>query len=72
LHAAAGGVGQFAVQLAKWKGANVIGTASTANLDFVKSLGSDQVINYTATAFEDVVKEVDLVIDSVGGDTENR
>lgn len=72
IHAAAGGVGQFAVQLAKWKGANVIGTASTANLDFVKSLGADQVIDYTATAFEDVIKEVDLVVDSVGGDTENR
>lgn len=72
IHAAAGGVGQFAVQLAKWKGAHVIGTASAANLDFVKSLGADQVIDYTATAFEDVVKEVDLVVDSVGGDTENR
>lgn len=72
IHAAAGGVGQFAVQLAKWKGAHVIGTASTANLDFVKALGADQVIDYTTTAFEDVIKEVDLVVDSVGGDTENR
>ncbi|MCD9025728.1 NADP-dependent oxidoreductase [Cohnella silvisoli] len=72
IHAAAGGVGQFAVQLAKWKGANVIGTASTSNLNFVKSLGSDQVIDYTTTAFEEVVKEVDLVVDSVGGDTEDR
>jgi NADPH:quinone reductase-like Zn-dependent oxidoreductase len=49
----------------------VIGTASTANLNFVKSLGADQVIDYTATAFEEIVKEVDLVVDSVGGDTEN-
>jgi NADPH:quinone reductase-like Zn-dependent oxidoreductase len=72
IHAAAGGVGQFAVQLAKWKGANVIGTASTSNLAFVKSLGADQVIDYTTTAFEDVVKDVDLVVDSVGGDTEDR
>ncbi len=72
IHAAAGGVGQFAVQLAKWKGAHVIGTASTSNLDFVKSLGTDQVIDYTTTAFEDVVKNVDLVVDSVGGETENR
>jgi NADPH:quinone reductase-like Zn-dependent oxidoreductase len=72
IHAAAGGVGQFAVQLAKWKGAHVIGTASTANLDYVKSLGADQVIDYTATTFEDVIKEVDLVVDSLGGDTENR
>lgn len=73
IHAAAGGVGQFAVQLAKWKGATVIATASTSNIDFVKSLGADQVIDYTATAaFEDVVKKVDLVVDSVGGETENR
>lgn len=72
IHAAAGGVGQFAVQLAKWKGAYVIGTASTSNLDYVTSLGADQVIDYTTTAFEDVVKEVDLVVDAVGGDTENR
>lgn len=73
IHAAAGGVGQFAVQLAKWKGATVIATASTSNVDFVKSLGADQVIDYTATAaFEDVVKKVDLVVDSVGGETENR
>ncbi|MFM9280765.1 NADP-dependent oxidoreductase [Paenibacillus jiagnxiensis] len=72
IHAAAGGVGQFAVQLAKWKGATVIATASASNLDFVKSLGADQVIDYTTTAFKDVVKEADLVVDSVGGDTENR
>ncbi len=50
----------------------MIATASTPNLDFVKSLGADQVIDYTRAAFEDVVKEVDLVVDSVGGDTENR
>ncbi|SFB52035.1 NADPH:quinone reductase [Cohnella sp. OV330] len=72
IHAAAGGVGQFAVQLAKWKGATVVATASTANLDFVKSLGADQVIDYTTTRFEDVVKEADLVVDSVGGETETR
>lgn len=70
LHAAAGGVGQFAVQLAKRKGATVIATASTSNLDFVKSLGADQVIDYTTTNFEEVASEVDLVVDSVGGDTE--
>ncbi|QOS81902.1 NADP-dependent oxidoreductase [Paenibacillus sp. JNUCC31] len=72
VHAAAGGVGQFAVQLAKWKGATVIATASTPNLDFVKSLGADQVIDYTTTNFEDTAKEVDLVVDSVGGETETR
>ncbi len=72
VHAAAGGVGQFAIQLAKWKGATVIATASTSNLEFVKSLGADQVIDYTETAFEEVVEEVDLVVDSVGGETENR
>ncbi|WP_049895160.1 NADP-dependent oxidoreductase [Paenibacillus antibioticophila] len=72
LHAAAGGVGQFAVQLAKWKGATVIATASTSNLDFVKSLGAGRVVDYTTTKFEDVAKDVDLVVDSVGGETETR
>jgi NADPH:quinone reductase-like Zn-dependent oxidoreductase len=72
IHAAAGGVGQFTVQLAKWKGAKVIGTASTANFNFVTSLGADQVIDYTTTQFEDVVKDVDLIVDLVGGETENR
>jgi NADPH:quinone reductase-like Zn-dependent oxidoreductase len=72
VYAAAGGVGQFAVQLAKWKGAKVIGTASTANLDFVTSMGADQVIDYNTTRFEDVVKNVELVVDFVGGDTESR
>lgn len=72
IHAAAGGVGQFAVQLAKWKGATVIGTASSANLDFVQSLGADRVIDYTATSFEEIVKGVDLVVDAVGGDTQER
>ncbi|WP_205621614.1 NADP-dependent oxidoreductase [Paenibacillus sanguinis] len=72
LHAAAGGVGQFAVQLAKWKGAHVIATASTSNLDFVKSLGADQVIDYTTTKFEEVAKDVDLVVDAVGGEIEDR
>lgn len=72
IHAAAGGVGQFAVQLAKWKGAKVIGTASRANLDFVKTLGADQVIDYTTTSFEEVIKDVDLVVDTVGGSTQDR
>lgn len=72
IHAAAGGVGQFAVQLAKWKGATVIATASAANVDFVKSLGADQVIDYQTTNFEDIVKDADLVVDTVGGETETR
>lgn len=72
IHAAAGGSGQYAARLAKWKGAEVIGTASAAHLDFVKELGADQVIDDTTTSFETSVKDVDLVIDLAGGDTESR
>ena len=69
IQGAAGGVGLFAVQLAKWKGAQVIGTASTANLEFVRGLGADTVVDYTTTPVESVVQEVDLVLDGVGGET---
>jgi NADPH:quinone reductase-like Zn-dependent oxidoreductase len=69
---AAGGVGSFAVQLVRWKGARVIGTASTANLEFVRSLGAEAVVNYTATPFEQVVHDVDFVLDTVGGETLQR
>jgi NADPH:quinone reductase-like Zn-dependent oxidoreductase len=69
IQGAAGGVGLFAVQLAKWKGAQVIGTASTANLEFVRGLGADTVVDYTTTPVESVVKEVDLVLDGVGAAT---
>lgn len=72
IHGAAGGVGHFAVQLAHAKGAKVIATASERNIDFVKSLGADQVINYKAQKFEDVAKDVDVVFDTVGGDTTDR
>lgn len=72
IHAAAGGVGQFAVQLAKWRGAKVIGTASGANVEFVRSLGADRVVDYRAERFEEVANDVDLVVDTVGGDTEKR
>ncbi|MBW4586542.1 NADP-dependent oxidoreductase [Aetokthonos hydrillicola Thurmond2011] len=72
VHAAAGGVGMFAVQLAKVHGAYVIGTASTRNIDFVKSLGADEVIDYTTTPFEKVVRDVDIVLDTLGGDTQAR
>jgi NADPH:quinone reductase-like Zn-dependent oxidoreductase len=69
IHAAAGGVGLFAVQFARWKGAHVIGTASTDNIDFVRSLGAETVIDYTTTPFEEVVHDVDFVLDTVGGET---
>jgi NADPH:quinone reductase-like Zn-dependent oxidoreductase len=72
VHGAAGGVGNFAVQLGRWKGAHVIGTASGANVEFVKSLGAEQVIDYNETRFEDVVSDVDVVLDSVGGEVEDR
>jgi NADPH:quinone reductase-like Zn-dependent oxidoreductase len=72
IHAAAGGVGTFAVQLAHWKGARVLGTTSASNIDFVGSLGADQVIDYGATPFESVAKDVDLVLDLVGGETQKR
>ncbi len=72
IQGSAGGVGAFAVQLARWKGADVIGTTSTANVEFVRALGATTVIDYTTTRFEDVVNEVDVVIDTVGGDTLTR
>lgn len=68
IHAAAGGVGHLAVQLAKWKGAYVIGTASAKNKEFLFNLGIDEVIDYTTTHFEKTVKDVDVVLDTVGGD----
>jgi NADPH:quinone reductase-like Zn-dependent oxidoreductase len=72
IHAAAGGVGSFAVQLAKWKGAYVIGTASNRNQEFVRKLGADETIDYQTTRFEDVVHDVDVVFDTIGGDTQKR
>jgi NADPH:quinone reductase-like Zn-dependent oxidoreductase len=72
IHAAAGGSGHIAVQLARWKGAYVIGTASAGNADFVRSLGADLVIDYHTTRFEEVVQDADLVIDVVGGEYYER
>jgi NADPH:quinone reductase-like Zn-dependent oxidoreductase len=72
IHGAAGGVGLYAVQFARWKEAQVIGTASTANLDFVRSLGAETIIDYTTTPFEQIVPEVDLVLDTIGGETLQR
>jgi NADPH:quinone reductase-like Zn-dependent oxidoreductase len=72
IHGAAGGVGSFAVQFARWKGAQVIGTTSKANMDFVRSLGAETVIDYTSTSFEQMVHDVDLVLDTIGGETLQR
>jgi NADPH:quinone reductase-like Zn-dependent oxidoreductase len=71
IHAAAGGVGHMAVQLAKLRDAKVIGTASI-HLDFIKELGVDEAIDYATTPFEDVVSDVDVVLDLVGGETQQR
>lgn len=72
IHAATGGVGSFAVQFAKLKGARVIATASGASADFVRGLGADQLIDYHSTRFEDVVHDADLVFDTIGGETQER
>ena len=72
IHGGSGGVGHFAIQFAKAKGAHVITTVSAANVDFVRRLGADEVIDYQAQRFEDVVAEVDLVFDLVGGETQER
>lgn len=72
IHAAAGGVGSYAVQFARWKGAYVIGTASARNRDFLLELGADEVIDYQSTRFEDVVEPVDVVFDTMGGGIQER
>jgi NADPH:quinone reductase-like Zn-dependent oxidoreductase len=72
IHGAAGGVGSFAVQLAKWKGAHVIGTASAKNQAFLRELGVDEPIDYAKTRFEDVLHDVDVVLDPIGGETQQR
>jgi NADPH:quinone reductase-like Zn-dependent oxidoreductase len=72
IHAAAGGVGSIAVQLAKWKGARVIGTASAANHDYLRSIGCDVVVDYRTQRFEDVARDVDVVLDTLGGDDTAR
>jgi NADPH:quinone reductase-like Zn-dependent oxidoreductase len=72
IHGGAGGVGSAAVQLAKWKGAKVFATASKENLDFLKQLGADETIDYRAEKFEDRAKDVDVILDTVGGDTQTR
>ena len=72
IHGAAGAVGSFAVQMARWRGAHVTATASGGNLDFVRALGADVVIDYRATRFEDVVCDMDVIFDPVGGETLER
>jgi NADPH:quinone reductase-like Zn-dependent oxidoreductase len=72
IHGGAGGVGSFAVQIAKARGARVIATASTTNQDLLKQLGADIAIDYTKRKFEDVAKDVDAVLDPVGKETLTR
>lgn len=72
IHGAAGGVGQFAVQFAKDRGAYVIATARGENHDLLKRLGADEVIDYKTEKFEDKVRDIDLVLDLVAGDTQER
>jgi NADPH:quinone reductase-like Zn-dependent oxidoreductase len=72
IHAAAGGVGTFAVQIAKTIGAEVAATCSTRNVDFVRQLGADMVIDYTRQRFEDAVRDCDVVLDAVGGEVQDR
>jgi NADPH:quinone reductase-like Zn-dependent oxidoreductase len=72
IHGGSGGVGHFAVQFAKAKGAYVAATTSARHLDFVRRLGADEVLDYHAQRFEDVIDPVDLVFDLVGGETQER
>ncbi|MEU5633253.1 NADP-dependent oxidoreductase [Streptomyces rishiriensis] len=72
VNGAAGGVGHFAVQLAKWKGAHVIAVASGRHEQFLRELGADEFIDYTRTRATDVVSGLDLVIDTVGGPDSSR
>ena len=72
VHGGAGGVGSVAVQVAKAKGAYVIATASARNHEYLREIGADATIDYRTTAFEDVVHDADIVVDTVGGDTLRR
>lgn len=69
IHGGSGGVGSFAIQIAKARGARVLATVSTINQDLLRDLGADVAIDYTKTRFEEIAKEVDVVLDSVGKDT---
>ncbi|WP_369275152.1 NADP-dependent oxidoreductase [Streptomyces sp. R11] len=72
IHAAAGGVGHVAVQIAKARGAYVIGTASAGKHEFLRGLGADELIDYRETDFAEVAKDVDVVLDTLGGETSVR
>jgi NADPH:quinone reductase-like Zn-dependent oxidoreductase len=72
IHGGSGGVGHFAVQLAKWKGAHVIAIASTKNQELLRKLGADETIDYTTQEFEKLPEKVDLVLDTIGGETQQR
>lgn len=72
IHGAGGGVGTFAVQFAKWRGATVVATASSAKATLLRELGADQVIDYASQKFENVAPKVDAVLDTLGGDTQAR
>ncbi|MGB6510099.1 MAG: NADP-dependent oxidoreductase [Xanthobacteraceae bacterium] len=72
IHGGSGGVGHFAIQFAKARGAYVITTVSAPHINFVRSLGADEVIDYNAQRFEAVVKDIDLVYDLIAGETQER
>ncbi|MER7194594.1 NADP-dependent oxidoreductase [Streptomyces flaveolus] len=72
IHAAAGGVGHVAVQIAKARGAHVIGTASAGKHEFLRSLGVDETVDYRETDITEAVKDVDVVLDTIGGETSLR
>src|ERR1700719_937236 len=72
IHAGSGGVGHFAAQLAKWKGAYVFATASTKNQDLLRKLAVDERIDYTQQRFENVARDIDVVLDTIGGETQGR
>ncbi len=72
IHAAAGGVGHLAVQIAKERGAYVIGTASAGKHEFLRGLGADELVDYRETDFAEAVRDVDVVLDTIGGDYRSR
>jgi NADPH:quinone reductase-like Zn-dependent oxidoreductase len=72
IHGGSGGVGHFAVQFAKWKGTYVIATSSTKNHELLRKLGADETIDYTTQKFEDVANKIDIVLDTIGGETQER